>query len=345
MLKYLAHLILIVVMVGLACPHGNSSAQDSTGESLFKPYSTTNPVIERGSIDSWHNLWNEPGGVIYHNDTFYFFRNGANSRPTRKGIGLLSSDDGVNWQVENNHEPILQSSDVEIARLSMSMSSVLVLEDGTWISYFYTQDRQNFPMGGGDISFATADNPTGPWQPHDAPILARGAEGEWDEAQVSYPNVHRTEDGFVMYYAGFMPDQTIAIGMATSPDGITWEKYDDPATTEAPYADSDPIIVGVDGEDATMPHVLETPDGWVMIYKNATTRDKILLATSADGINWTTQDVQPLAEDDFGVNAVIGFMSFMYHEGTYYLYVEVAVQRGYTEIYLTTYDGSLSFTD
>lgn len=337
--RFLPFALILVVLTALM--PGQLNAQEK--ESLFTPYSIDTPVIPRGSIDSWYNLWNEPGGVVYHDDTFYFFRNGSNSRPTRKGIGLLSSVDGFAWTVENNDESILNGQDIDYVRLNMSGSSVIVEEDGTWVSYFYTQDRQSFPMGGGDISFATAPSPDGPWQAHDSIVLERGAEGEWDAAQVSYPNVHHTEDGYVMYYAGFMPDLTIAIGMATSEDGINWTKYDDPTTTEAPYADSDPIILGVDGKDATMPHVLNTPDGWVMIYKNATTRDQILLATSPDSVVWTTQDVQPIAEDDFGVNAVIGFMSFMYHDGVYYLYTEVAPSRGFTEIFMSTYEGSLNF--
>jgi hypothetical protein len=33
------------------------------------------------------------------------------------------------------------------------------------------------------------------------------------------------------------------IGYATSTDGIMWTKYDNPATTNPPYAESDPVLV------------------------------------------------------------------------------------------------------
>ncbi len=315
---------------------GISSAQEG---SLFQVYDDV-PVIPRGADDTWYYRWNEPGSMVVHDDQFYFFRNGSGARPSRKGVGLLTSPDGFQWEVANNDEPVFSRQNVEYARFNVGVSSVLVLEDGTWVTYFFTQDVQSFPMGGGDIGRATATSPEGPWTSDPEIVVPRGSEGEWDAGQVVYPNVIQTEDGFVMYYAGFMADETIAIGMATSEDGIHWEKYDDPATSESPFAESDPVIVGIDGSDATMPHAVYTEDGWVMIFKDATLGN-ILLATSADGIEWTTQDIQVITDRDMGA-AAIGFMTLTHHEGTYYLYLEVAVTRGqFSEIYLVTFDGSL----
>ena len=334
---------LIFALLGILAPLSVSTAQDETHSSLFTPVDTTTPMLARSDFDSWYSKWNEPGGVLEHDGELYFFRNGASSRPTRKAIGYMTSADGFTWEHQNEDEPIMTSQQFEYARLNISISSVVVLDDGTWVSYVYSQDRQNWPMGGGGIALATADNPNGPWTPSEDRVLVVGSTGEWDEFQVSYPDVHKTDEGYVMYYAGFMSNASIAIGMATSEDGLTWEKYDDPTTTEAPYAESDPIIVGIDGERATMPHALYTEDGWVMVYKDDSLGN-ILLATSEDGLNWETQDVQVITEADFEAN-VFGFMSFYHHGDTYFLYLETVKTSGSSEIYLATHEGSLSFAE
>jgi hypothetical protein len=59
-------------------------------------------------------------------------------------------------------------------------------------------------------------------------------------------------------------------GLATSADGINWTKYDDPSTTEAPYAKSDPVLQpspsGWDAEDVIC-SVMKTDTGWEMLYQ------------------------------------------------------------------------------
>ena len=335
-------LVLIAVMAIAIVPTNPSAAQES--ESLFIIQSVDTPTIARTDEDSWHFRWNEPAGFVYHDGMFYFFRNGINTRVSRKAVGLSVSEDGLTWHPANDDEPVVRSVDFPLNRLGITMNSVIVLENGTWIGYVHTQHTQNWPYVGGEITLATADNPLGPWTPYDSIVLPKGSEGEWDANQTSYANVHQTDDGFVMYYGGFDENNVISIGMATSDDGFTWTKYDDPTTTEAPYAESDPIIVGVDGKDATMPQAIYTEaDGWVMLYKDVSYNGDIFLATSDDGIEWETQDVQPIAESDFGEGASIAFMKLGYHDGIYYLFLEVSPTNQYTQIHLATYDGSLRF--
>jgi hypothetical protein len=46
-----------------------------------------------------------------------------------------------------------------------------------------------------------------------------------------------------MWYTGYTgSNATRQIGYATSSDGINWEKYDDPATDEILYEESDPVL-------------------------------------------------------------------------------------------------------
>ena len=331
--------VALICLFGILMSTSAISAQDES-DSLFTLYSE-DPVAPRGIYTDWYSAWNEPAGIVVFEDQFYLFWNGSGSSDI-KGVGYRLSDDGYEWEVISQEAPAFTSDDVEYAGYTIAGSSVLINDEGEWLSYFYTKDIRQFPAGGGDISRAVADGPDGPWVIADEVLLARGAEGEWDSEQVSYPEVIQTEDGYVMYYSGFAPRSGgIAIGMATSEDGVNWVQYDDPETTEAPYADSDPIIVGEEGENATMPNVVMTPNGWIMIYKDDTLGN-ILLATSTDSINWERQDQPVITLDDIPSARAIGFMNLLYHDEIFYLYLEVGTLGSNTSIYLATYDGVIS---
>ena len=91
-------------------------------------------------------------------------------------------------------------------------------------------------------------------------------------------------------------------GMATSADGINWTKYDDPGTTEAPYAESDPVMEpspsGWDAADVKC-SVMKTNTGWEMLYKGLGKvtdgiNSKFGYATSQDGVNWAKYPGNPI---------------------------------------------------
>ena len=96
-------------------------------------------------------------------------------------------------------------------------------------------------------------------------------------------------------------------GFATSTDGIHWIKYDDPATTEAPYANSDPVLkLGVspfawDHDRTIIPVVRSTETGYEMWYTGlclGITGEHIGYATSDDGISWNKYADNPIFADD-----------------------------------------------
>lgn len=183
----------------------------------------------------------------------------------------------------------------------------------------------------------------------DAPVLLPGSEGEWDGEQVSHPNVLRTEDGYVMYYSGYSTMRsrpTRTIGMATSEDGIIWTKYDDPDTTEAPFAESDSILIADqdwESREVFMPRVQPTNEGWLMIYKS--TSPGLGLAESNDGIHWTKLESNPVMSPADLDSNVIGFTSFLQAKDHYYLFMEGSTIQGKTDIYVAIYEGNLMFSN
>jgi predicted GH43/DUF377 family glycosyl hydrolase len=300
---------------------------------LFDLYSPE-PVIAFGTKSEWDGQYTDPGAVVYHDGKFHMFRNGFKGWPASVEIGYLTSEDGFNW-TEVTPDPVIYSKDVALTKLAVLASSVLVEDDGTWILYAYTWNTRNSLDGEGAIVRATAPDPLGPWTFDETPALEAGKEGTWDETQVDSPSVLKTDDGYMMWYTGRDRKGTLQIGLAMSDDGITWTKHPDPVlTADLPW----------EAERASVhqPRVVETPDGFVMVYRMPGRGSKMRLgvATSADGIAWTKRDAPVFGPEEISPSGQFWYTALAYKDATYYLYIE-ANHKGGTSIFATSYDGDL----
>jgi predicted GH43/DUF377 family glycosyl hydrolase len=139
--------------------------------------------------------------------------------------------------------------------------------------------------------------------------------------------------------------------MATSSDGLTWVKYNDPATTEAPYAESDPVFTpGATGAwDASwvhQPRVFQTSNDWVMFYRGTKDKNgsimKLGLATSKDGIDWERSAENPLLKPaDIPGAQYFWFTNVVLKDDVIYLFVEGDINQT-TQIYLATHQGEIT---
>ena len=125
------------------------------------------------------------------------------------------------------------------------------------------------------------------------------------------------------------PHRGGAIGMATSTDGLTWTRRDEPVLT----ADSD------SWELTTLdrPRVARTDDGYAMLYAGRNLTDRGL-ATSPDGVTWTrVGDAPAITKADFPVPGDAWDAALVHRGGvlTYYLEIGFATSTG-TEIYRAT---------
>jgi len=112
--------------------------------------------------------------------------------------------------------------------------------------------------------------------------------GAWDEDGLGWLSSVPDGAGYRMYYGG-SSSAGYAIGMARSDDGLHWAKYDDPETTDAAFAESDPVLIPQAEWERTKvdrPRVNRSPDGWVMIYQGGLAVEGRGLALSADGDHW-----------------------------------------------------------
>ena len=115
------------------------------------------------------------------------------------------------------------------------------------------------------------------WPPRAAPVLAHGAPGEWDSHDALNPSVvyfHRT---YWNLYSGY-DGRVWATGLATSNDGLNWEKKGkilapDPNTWEGDYIAANGAAIVYSG-------------GLLYFYQGGRV-PRIGLALSTDGVTWT----------------------------------------------------------
>jgi len=172
------------------------------------------------------------------------------------------------------------------------------------------------------------------WTKHEAnPLLDPGPIGAWDDERIIQPCVLFDGTTYHMWYSTVDWDIFFAsIGYATSPDGISWTKYDDPTTTTSPFAESDPVFNpgesgAWDDEIVLGVSVLLLDDTYYMWYTGSGEPSlsgpfSIGRATSTDGINWVRDTAnnpvlgpgEPGAWDDVWINRpCVIFDGTIYH--------------------------------
>jgi Secretion system C-terminal sorting domain len=211
-----------------------------------------------------------------------------------------------------------------------------VLEIGSqWVMYYNGAEVTGYGPGP-FVGRATSDSLTGMWERSTNPVLTVGSPGEWDEGFIT-PNAVFPLDtgGFIMFYSASTDFFTgyWEIGMATSPDGITWIKYDDPSTTLPPYAESDPVLkVGGPGawdEWYAWEFTVIYKHGYYEMYYSGggPTTDGIGYARSYDGITWEKWPENPVytPQDDpyaVNVNGIVELPSLLIYNETIFMYYD-----------------------
>ncbi len=315
-------------------------------------------VLDSESFGASHAM---AGPIVEHEGLLHMFYVAAESQGSDYRIARATSDDGAIWTQEEDW--LFTPEDVPYGGPFLAPGSALVTADGTWLIYFHSQ---NGMMGTRNavIGRAVATDPGGPWSVDPEPVLAPGESGSWDASGVGYPMVIADDSGYRKWYDGHSRDQDLApdrsIGLATSDDGIVWTRYDDPATTEAPFAASDPVLrMGEPGAwdelrvfDA---NVVASDDGYAMVYVTQQTaggnrsNTGFGIATSDDGITWVKSDdgaflwlIDPESKEMIVPGLIFSANATLTHrDGAYQLYFDL-VFPGKGATYMLQHEGSIA---
>ena len=138
-------------------------------------------------------------------------------------------------------------------------------------------------------SIAVSESPDGVDWTGPRIVLEVAPSIEWEKTDVNRPSVLRVGDEWYMWYTGQNQEMgTGAIGLASSRDGVTWDRL-----RETPVLSAEG---GWEGQSLMCPHVLYEGGRFRMWYSGGDIHepDAIGYAESEDGINWRRDASNPV---------------------------------------------------
>ena len=283
-----------------------------------------NPVFTKG-VNSWDDGFGIGHSVIRSGNGFKMWYSGSSSSNPEDGggIGYATSADGIHW-TRYSGNPVFKGS---FGSWDQGYVAVpVVLQDGNKLHMWYLGGPG---PDGGKIGYATSQDGIH-WDRYPSPVFESVAGGWYRDGLL--PGAVLKEKGiFKMWFSGSIgslqqstPTTENSIGYATSPDGIHWKVYDDPATTNAPYNLSDPVVKhGAPGEwdvtSALSPSVLKTACGYEMWYAGenlSAGQQNLGYAISPDGIHWAKDPKNPVLLTD-PWNVMLVFPTVILHGNEY----------------------------
>ncbi len=228
-----------------------------------------NPVLARSaSWDSVDAL--NPAVIVGRDGRLFNFYSGFDGHTWH--TGLATSTDGLSWQKEGR---VLSPDPQTWEGNYIAANGSARLVNGEYL-YWY----QAGEMGHTRLALARSIDGRN-WRKESQPVLEHGPRGSWDEISLGDPDVIRLGDTYYLFYLGEDRARRQRLGLATSPDGVTWTKLR-----------SNPILelgdLGHFDERGLGEPAVWQNHGYWMLY---TGRDKsenrrMGLAYSRDGVQW-----------------------------------------------------------
>ncbi len=241
----------------------------------------------------------EHGGLLH---MFYVGNHATNPAELtgKMGLGYATSKDGREWTKQGDGPALVHPE------LGRATSCAPLVDGENWIVLF---SEPGVRFNGKPGAFlAIGEGPLGPWDVAPEPVLVPDPQS-W-AASLMPLSLIAVDGEYRLYFAGRNPAGGLSgIGLATSKDLAEWRFYDDPATTAAPFACSDPILLpgepdSWDGVAVTGGSVSLEDGNWELFYigydrpisqrRPGDTPLWIGRATSSDGVSWSKDPGGPV---------------------------------------------------
>jgi predicted GH43/DUF377 family glycosyl hydrolase len=244
-----------------------------------------NPVLDAGASGAWDDAGVSGPDVLVDGTGYHMWYSGYDG--TRMRIGYATSTDGVVWQ-RHAANPVLNVGAGGIWD-EAGVRGPSVFYDGRQYRMWYAG------YDGARLSIGYATSLDGVTWDEDAqnPVLEVGANGAWDDASVSSPDVLHDGTIYRMFYTGYDGGQTsigYAMGLVQSAmpqiDETVWVKYPAHTDLESPVSH---------------PSALFSEDTYHLWYvREQESQRSICYAQSANGVTWETYPDNPVLSDGIG---------------------------------------------
>lgn len=228
-----------------------------------------NPVLS-GNSGAWDGSSAEHAPfVIKEGENYKMWYEGSGNGMPRQ-LGYAISSDGIEW-FKYAGNPVLHAGPETYDQDVAGHGSVL--KDGdTYKLWYHAIGNQ-----GVIIAYATSSDGIS-WTKQGPVLLPRSTE--WDDNGLWGPSVLKLEGVYWMWYTSHSTQGTAAIGLATSDDGVTWNRVG-----------TGPVLMeqGPVGD----PHVLYESEKFKMWYTSFTA-GVIHYAESVDGVAWVKSSKNPI---------------------------------------------------
>nr|MDO8115427.1 family 43 glycosylhydrolase [Candidatus Sigynarchaeota archaeon] len=199
----------------------------------------------------------------------------------KKNIALVESKDGVHW----NRPTVVLGPNPGSGWEDDLNRPVVLFHEGSFRMWYTGQARKHSWIG-----YATSPDGITWGQASTQPVLA--PELRWEKRSLMCPHVlwDDTLHAFRMWYSGGGQYEPVAIGYATSPDGLHWTRLKKPVFTPAKDAPWE-------RERVAACQVIKSRDWFLMFYIGFSDIDhaRIGVARSKDGIfGWERHPSNPI---------------------------------------------------
>ena len=203
-------------------------------------------------------------------------------------FGLATSDDGLKWE-KHSKNPVMTPSPGQWDQGGFECGCVLKIDD--YYRLYYSGHNGDGKLR---IGMANSTNLI-EWEKHDQnPIMDSDPQISWESKGVAFPAVVRDSRGYTMIYGAYGPN-SMELGVATSSDGIAWNKHPhNPILPQRGWWESPDCKYWDAGIEVHQ--TFATGDFYVTLYEGfgKPYRYNIGVAYSPDGIVWARSPENPL---------------------------------------------------